>query len=153
MTKTYEDIFNFLYQKSSLPSKDLSTFWHQAVSPTLKSFHSTDKTGKWCIFLNQSDVDSAWEKVKNCIEKGKIGHKKVDTGLFLAKVSTKLGATNHQNQHVICVYTHDYTNEEEINKTRETLRLLGFTKALQYKRDLETKERKYGTEDEFYLTR
>jgi hypothetical protein len=147
MTDNYMEMFAKLYQKSHLPSKDLSIFWHQAVSPKLKTFKSNDKTGKWCIFLSPKEVDSAWEKIKSYIE----ATENLDT-LFLAKVSTKLGSQTHANQHVICVYTSDWENEENLKKTRQVLTNLGFTQPLNYKRDTQTLERKYNTEDEFYLT-
>lgn len=147
MMDNYENLFAMLYKKALTPSEDLSTYWHQAVSPKLKSFQSNEKTGKWCIFLSKEEVDSAWDKIKTCVQKGL----KKD-GLFLAKASTALGVkSSHTHQHVICVYTHDWSDKKELEKTRETLKNLGFTEPLKYKRDVETQDRKYQTEDEFYL--
>ena len=146
MKQNYEELFAMLYKKSDLPSEDLSVFWHQVASPKLKKFQSNDKTGKWCIFLDANEVDAAWDKIKKHILKTKNVEE-----LFLAKVSTKLGSQN-QDKHVICVYTHDWSDQENLIQTRQTLTSLGFTSPLKYKRDQETIEHKYGTEDEFYLT-
>ena len=41
---------------------------------------------------------------------------------------------------------------DDLKKSREVLRELGFTDPISYKRDVETMNHVYGTKDEFYVT-
>ena len=133
-----------LLSPSSLPSLDYSGFWKYAARPDLKKFSSSDKTGKWCIFSNKDQVDQQWELIKKSCQNG---------DLLVAKCSTALGAMSHQGHHVICVYTEDFNNQEEVFKTRDILRDLGFTEELGYKTDAATMARVYGTPDEWTYRR
>jgi hypothetical protein len=134
-------MLEYMYPVSLLPSKDKSNYWMHYASTEGLNFRSGDKTGKWCIVLSSKDVDSAWIKVKEAIDK---------SDLILAKVSTLLGKEMY-NAHVICVYTKDWSNVEDLNNSRAVLKDLGFTQPLNYKRDIETMNNIYG-ENEFYLT-
>ena len=140
---TPEAMLDMLYKKSDKPSEDLSAYWHQAASPELKFFHSNEKTGKWCIFVDKSEVDAAWKKIQKAVKSNK---------LFLAKVSTATGRIRYGDTHVICVYTHDWTDETELKATREVLRKAGFIEPLKYKRDQQTRDGVYGGDNEYYLT-
>ena len=44
---------------------------------------------------------------------------------------------SHQ-QHVICVYTRDYTDEEDVMRVEQQLRMIGITGQLSYKPDIYT---------------
>ena len=139
----YMELFKVLYAPSNLPSKDGSCFWHQALSPATSSFSSNDKTGKWCVMLTAAEVDSAWAKIKAAVN---------DNRLLCAKAATRLSSERHGGSFVICVYTADWTDEADLRRTRGVLRELGFDKPLRYKRDIETINGVYGTDDEWYLT-
>ncbi len=138
------DLFflNMLFKDSDIPTECYARSWINHVSPNLKSFNSNDKTGKWCIFSTPKNVDSDWLLIKAAIDKN---------DLMLAKVSTR-GSLACRKKYVICVYTNDWSNLDDLKKTREVLRELGFTKPLKYKRDIETINRVYGGKKEFYLT-
>ena len=62
-----------------------------------------------------------------------------------AKVSTALPSplSTKSNTHVICVYTHDWTDEEDVMRVREELRKLGIVSNIPYKADIDTLEGKY----------
>lgn len=109
-------------------------------SPSCGIISSGPTTGKWCVFVAQSDVDSAWSKVKGAIEE--------DKHLF-AKVSTALRSMGRDG-HVICAYTRDWKDEPELMRVRGVLRSLGFGEELGYKRDIDTQNRIYGP-GEWYL--
>lgn len=98
---------------------------------------NTLKNGKWLIFVKIEEVDEVWKKVKRATEEGKLG--------LLAKVSTakpNQNATN-QNTKVICVYTHDWTDVNDVRGIREELRKLGITQKIPYKTDEDTVSGKY----------
>jgi len=129
-----------LFRKSDKPSEDLSCNWHYKRSPSYNDFASTDVSGKWCIFVSATDVDKEWSKISGAIENNQ---------LICAKVSTALSSIG-RDRHVICVYTRDWTNRQDLMHTREVLQSLGFVKELGYKRDIDTRNRIYGS-GEWYL--
>lgn len=89
------------------------------------------KGGKWLLFANVNDIDELWAKIKKATEEGKLGAE--------AKVSTpkpKPADIGHKKgEHVICVYTYDYTDEKDVKRIREELRKLGITNKIPYKSD------------------
>ena len=129
-----------LSTEADRPSEDFSRSWQMRKSPSCGIIFSGATTGKWCIFVAASDVDVAWAKIKGAVE---------DDRLLCAKVSTALRSTG-RNGHVICVYTRDWTDEQDLLRIRDVLRLLGFVEELGYKRDIDTENRIYGF-GEWYL--
>ena len=137
------DISYFLKSlKSELPSEDLSGYWIG---------HNTDKNyknhthygGKWLIFSSKDNIDGDWDKVKVAQDKGLLGNK--------SKVSTAVNYKQFKS-HVICIYTYDSTDKEDLLRVRKGLKEAGFDKPLKYKRDIETIQGVYGTDNEFLLT-
>ncbi|MFM0629830.1 putative phosphothreonine lyase domain-containing protein [Paraburkholderia xenovorans] len=129
-----------LLRTSDWPSEDLSRSWHIRKSPSCEIFFSGDTTGKWVIFAPSTDVDLAWTKIKGAVEADE---------LLVAKVSTALRSQGRDG-HVVCVYTRDWTDRQELLRVREMLRSLGFVDELGYKRDIDTRNRIYGP-GEWYL--
>lgn len=129
---------------SNIPTECMNKHWIDAFSPTVleEGFESNDKTGKWCIFVSEKTVDEKWKLVKEAVERDE---------LLIAKVATKFHQL-YTKGYVICVYTKDWSDEKDLKASREVLRNLGFKRPLKYKRDIETINRVYGTENEFYLT-
>ena len=133
-------IEELLSRTSDRPSEDFSRSWYVRKSPSCDIVRSGPTTGKWCVFVASSDVDSAWSKIKGAVE---------DDRLLFAKVSTALRSMGRDG-HVICVYTQDWTDQPELMRVREVLRSLGFGEELGYKRDIDTQNKIYGP-DEWYL--
>lgn len=129
-----------LSEETERPSDDFSRSWQMRKSPSCGIICSGPTTGKWCIFAPSSDVDLAWAKIKGAVECDK---------LLFAKVSTALRSIGRDG-HVICVYTRDWTDKQDLLRVREVLRSLGFVEELGYKRDIDTLNRIYGP-DEWYL--
>lgn len=129
-----------LFRKSDKPSEDLSCSWHYKKSPSYNDFASTDAAGKWCIFVSPAEVDEAWSKIGDAIQ---------NDLLMCAKVSAALRSMSRDG-HVICVYTRDWADRQDLMRAREVLRSLGFVKELGYKRDIDTRSGKYGL-DEWHL--
>ena len=112
------------------PSMNRDHYWLRDRSKRGARFVSSEYTGKWCIRVEESEVDAAWERIKRLLRRGK---------LLSAKVSTAMGREQSGHDHfVIIVYTSDWSDREAVNQTREVLRAAGFAKTLGYKRDLET---------------
>lgn len=129
-----------LLSRSERPSEDFSRSWQMRKSPSCGIIRSGPTTGKWCIFAPSTDVDQAWAKIKCAVE---------GDNLLFAKVSTALRSMGRDG-HVICVYTQDWTDKQDLLHVREVLRSLGFIGELGYKRDIDTLKRIYGP-DEWYL--
>ncbi|MFM0309614.1 DUF1917 domain-containing protein [Paraburkholderia sp. RL17-383-BIF-A] len=129
-----------LSRKSGKPSEDLSCNWHYKTSPSYDGSASTDATGKWCIFVGAAEVDEVWSKTSGAIESDQ---------LTCAKASTALRSMGRIG-HVICVYMRDWADRQDLMRAREVLQSLGFVKELDYKRDIDTRNRIYGP-SEWYL--
>lgn len=139
-TPTEQPIGKQLSGDAERPSEDFSRSWQMRKSPSCGAIFSGPTTGKWCVFVPSFDVDSAWARIKGAVEADR---------LVFAKVSTALRSKGRDG-HVICVYTRDWTDRQDLLRTREVLRSLGFVEELGYKRDVDTLNRIYGP-DEWFL--
>jgi hypothetical protein len=92
-----------------------------------------DKIGKWLIFVPHKEVDLKWTLIDLAHSAGVLG---ID-----AKVSSSLMVSN--DTHVICVYTKDWEDQDDVFRVRTKLRRLGFSKILHYKRDVDTRAGRY----------
>lgn len=126
---------------SDYPSKNTYRYWILYRLKSFSNFKSSDITGKWCIFLTGEEVDEKWVLIKSLIDRKEI---------ISAKVSTSLSQVKN-NEYVICVYTKDWSDVEDLKKTRASLSSVGFTKKIKYKRDIDTFNNVKG-EKEFFLS-
>lgn len=84
--------------------------------------------GKWLFFVAEKYVDDTWANVKKAVENGKLWRS--------AKVSTAWRSKG--GPYVICVYTYDYNDEDDVMRIREHLREMGFKRTVSYKSDEQT---------------
>jgi hypothetical protein len=104
-------------------------------------FYPTDceRSGKWLIFATQETVDSLWAQIKAFVKAGKMGN--------LAKVASARHARKDRKSgmrtQVICVYTYDWTDHEDVTRVRDRLRELGVTWRIGYKADADTEAGRY----------
>jgi len=114
------------------PTKVTDRFWLHAERKRGKYPAHTERGGKWLIFVSSARVDEAWAKVKRATEDGLLGGS--------AKVATAKPNPHakNPNNHVICVYTYDSSDEADAWRIREKLRELGFTTRIPYKLDADT---------------
>lgn len=124
------------------PSTERNTPWIY-VEDLKKTRHKInyDFTGKWLIFATLTEVDQIWKIISQATEEGLLG--------FASKVSTMFPTKYDPNKKVICVYTRDYRDKEDVLSIREQLRQLGFTDKLVYKTDAATRAGIYGSNQEF----
>ncbi|XP_078352186.1 UPF0696 protein C11orf68 homolog [Oculina patagonica] len=84
-------------------------------------------SGKWLIYSTSARIDAIWTSVAKAVVSGSLG--------FAAKVSTR---EPEEKTHVICVYTEDFTNEEQVRAVEKGLREVGIITAMSYKPDVYT---------------
>jgi hypothetical protein len=114
------------------PSEVTDSYWLHAERKKGTYPEHSENGGKWLIFVPLSLVNAVWEKIRRATEEGNLGGS--------AKVATARpnpNATN-PNTKVICVYTYDWTDENDVKRIREELRQLGVTSKIPYKADQET---------------
>jgi len=115
------------------PRKEIS---HKEAMRLLKEGKLKSKVGKWLVFCAPSEVNNIWDKIKVATIKGKLGGS--------SKVSTAMPSPLKKGKdHVICVYTKDYDDKEDVMRVRRELSKLGITKKIPYKTDESTMSGKY----------
>jgi hypothetical protein len=98
----------------------------------VKSIHS----GKWLLFPDRKNVDEIWEKVKILIAANRLGN--------IAKVSK--GETG--NEYVLCVYTHNFEDVQDVFRVLVTLRRNRLQNTfMNYKTDEATLQGVYKTDE------
>ncbi len=119
------------------PTEVTEVFWLYAVRQLGRYPSATDQSGKWLVFVHFSKVDKMWAKIKEATEQGKLGGS--------SKVATAIphADATEPDKKVICVYTYDWTDEEDARRVREELRQLGVTWKTAYKADVDTLSGKY----------
>ncbi|XP_031568578.1 nucleolin-like isoform X2 [Actinia tenebrosa] len=83
-------------------------------------------SGKWMIFTSRYEVDDLWFSVAKAVIAGSLGNE--------AKVSTK----KPNEEHVIFVYTKDFTDEPDVRRVERSLRNAGIRTWMSYKPDIYT---------------
>ena len=119
-----------------LPSNETQTYWIYAWNKHLVQ-NDTNRGGKWLIFVALRDLDQTWKLIKKETEEGLLG--------ICAKTATAKENPIAQSSaaKVICVYTYDAADEDDVIRVRERLRQIGFTKKLHYKTNEATLAGKY----------
>ncbi|SFI36696.1 putative phosphothreonine lyase domain-containg protein [Nitrosomonas sp. Nm34] len=119
------------------PSQVTDIYWIRAERQIGEYPPSTERGGKWLIFVPIENLDETWEKIRIATENGELGSS--------AKASTAKPNQNAANetQKVICVYSYDWTNKEDVMRIRNQLRHLGITWKIPYKSDDDTYSGKY----------
>lgn len=125
--------------KSEKPSQVTEKYWVYAISKSKKKYpESTNSCGKWMIFSYQGEqLDNIWVDVEKAIEKGLLGSS--------AKCSTSKENPNAlvKKTGVICVYTYDSNDKEDLKRiAKELFKIEGIGK-LFYKEDNATYEGRY----------
>jgi hypothetical protein len=122
------------------PSAVTSVPWICARSRTDR-FTDRAKAGKWMIFVSAEDIDRAWAIIDHVTITDRLGP--------ASKV-----ATNYRRNpsRVICVYTRDYSDLNDVRRVLAWLRHLGFNHTLSYKEDNATRARLYGPRSALYTS-
>jgi hypothetical protein len=120
-----------------MPSQITHEYWLYAERKSGQYPKATAKSGKWLVFVPISQVDDVWAKIKHATEDGRLGDS--------AKVATAKPNPNasDRSKKVICVYTYDWTDEEDVRRIRDELRVLGIASKIPYKTDRDTSAGRY----------
>ena len=87
-----------------------------------------DTCGKWMLFEKPKVIDSVWAKIAEATVDGKLG--------CAAKVSP---SSFNQSTHLICVYTRDFTNKQEVLQLLQGIHALGLRTSGGFKPDVFTR--------------
>ena len=114
------------------PSKTTQMYWIVQDAPgSAPEAIEDENAGKWLIFMEPGLTDASWRKIRDNTVALNLG--------ISAKVSTsKPNPESRDNRKVIYVYTKNWADEADVMRVRETLRTLGFTERIGYKRNIET---------------
>jgi hypothetical protein len=94
------------------------------------------RDGKWMVWFPPSDIDRYWKRIRVAVEQGLLGN--------WAKVSTAGSISEKRPDHVICVYTYDYEDKEDVMRIREVLQKIGIRQRIPYKANEDTHKLLYG---------
>ncbi len=122
---------------SRLPSQETDVPWLGAKRRKGTYPETSNRSGKWLIFVPREQIDNIWLTIKEATEEGILGS--------AAKVSTALSNPNstEPNKNVICVYTYDSDDEQDVRRIREELRKMWITEKIPYKPDEATRSGQY----------
>jgi hypothetical protein len=121
------------------PSKTTDGHWLHAAREHGEYPDPTPRSGKWLIFVKREEADARWREIRAAVEAGELGHS--------AKVATAKPNPHAKDpsKHVICVYTYDSEDREDVRRVRQALRDLGITHRIPYKTDQATRAGRYET--------
>jgi hypothetical protein len=119
------------------PSQVFDEVWVAAERKKGTYPELTANSGKWLIRLWKHNLDLVWEKIKTATENGLLG------GLSKASTGMPSPLALKENLSVICIYTYDFTDKEDVMRIREELRKLGATAKISYKADSATRALQY----------
>lgn len=120
-----------------LPSQESHRFWLYANNPNDRRQIDPNLTGKLMLFIKKDRLDSQWLIIKEATEKGFLS--------YSSKCSTaKENPNKIDDVHgLICVYTPDYNNMNEIRVVESNLRkLINYPGTIYYKTDVQTSDDK-----------
>lgn len=97
----------------------------------------SERSGKWLVFVPRGRANELWERIAQATTDGKLGPS--------AKCGTARENPNapDQSETVICVYTPDFDDTDNVMRIREALRELGVTRRIPYKLDSTTLAGRY----------
>lgn len=111
------------------PCGEHASYWCDDFHDKIDYPDDTPHSGKWLIFCTCNRIDEIWTNVKQALHDGKLG------------VSVKVSVNKSKNQeHVICVYTYDYTDKQDVMRVRQSLRDIGVVWPIGYKADEATRQ-------------
>jgi hypothetical protein len=125
------------------PSQVTNEYWVYAFAPGTGT--AALRPGKWLVFVLPAEIDNWWTQIKHATEQGRLG--------IQAKA-----ATAHDNPlatssaKLICVYTRDWLDHEDVRRVLRGLRGLGISWRLAYKTDEATVAGVYGRGAAVYVS-
>lgn len=128
-------------KRERFPLNEINAWWIYARN----DFYSNEDwnpnlSGKWIVFLKGEDeINKGWKIICANTRNDQLGPSSKVSTKFAEITNEKKGRNIRINERVVCVYTKNYENEEDLRRVRDKLRKLGFTKPLCYKTDNATR--------------
>lgn len=121
-------------ESTAIPSRTRDRYWIDVEKPDAQW---SDNPGKWLLFIPATRVDAVWRTIRSETILGTLG--------VGAKVATAMKSPLSTSQRVklICVYTFNAADLDDVRRVRQRLRELGFSKKIPYKTDAATQAGKY----------
>lgn len=82
--------------------------------------------GKWLIYASPENINDVWKTIASSTLRNELG------------IGTKVSTAPKEGEHVICVYTRNYLDVDDVKGVRKRLAQLGFAKRLFYKPNIYT---------------
>jgi len=108
------------------PSEVVDSYWIVALNEKNNYEIQRGDSGKWLIFEHISQIDKLWVKIREATINGLLGGS--------SKTSTAKPNPNASDK-VICVYTADFSDKEDIERIENNIRKIGIENKLIYKLD------------------
>jgi hypothetical protein len=127
-----------------LPSRNTDAYWVYANAPDMS--RARGYTGKWLIYVPTMEIDGWWKVIATATRLGELG--------WRAKAATARPKRMAGDPRVklICVYTRDWRDEDDVRQVLARLRELNVTWRLSYKTDRATLEHRYGRGVAIYVS-
>lgn len=125
---------------SDTPSKIKEEYWVFASvkkETSYKRKYKKSKLGKWLVFADINEIDKTWKIIKQATEKGLLG-----IGAKAATAKSNPNASS-DNEKVICIYTYNWQDIDDVYRVEKSLRSIGIEKTLYYKTNQATVEGNY----------
>jgi hypothetical protein len=122
------------------PSQVTDEYWLFANRKQGSYPQHSENGGKWLIFVPIERIDKVWSTIQLATEAGRLGE--------MSKVATAKDNPNATKSSikVICVYSYDWTDEEDVMRIRQELRQLRIIRKIPYKADEDTDSGKYANQ-------
>lgn len=116
-------------QNNRNPSEVNDAYWILAFNEKDNYKIKRGNSGKWLVFEHISEIDNLWLKIREATVNGQLGGS--------SKTSTAKPNPNASDNDykVICVYTADFSNKEDVKRIEYELRKIGVENKLIYKLD------------------
>lgn len=127
------------------PSQVTDDYWVYADGPAADEADA-GRIGKWLVFVPARRIDQWWELVRLATGQGRLG------------ISAKAATARHNDlatsarTKLICVYTRDWQDQDDVRRVLRQLRDLGITSRVSYKTDEATLSGTYGAGSAVYVS-
>jgi hypothetical protein len=114
------------------PSQVTDDYWVYARRQRGRYPKATVRSGKWLLFVPNEKIDEAWATIRRATQEGRLG------GSAKAATARPNRLATSPDTKVICVYTYDGDDRDDVGRVLRELRALGFGARLFWKADAAT---------------
>lgn len=96
-----------------------------------------DDGGKWLVFVKKDQAQDWFDLLLAALARGDLGDE------IKMATSAERPTSTSKSDVVICVYTYSLSDEKDVKRVRQSLRMLGIAGKIPYKTDAATHARRY----------